>query len=780
MIYNFASPGATLPQLPKLPIMRAGPGILPRSSVSRCTRTATNAACLQMCLLLAFMVGEIRADDQPATDAPPVSSSVEKLFEKVRPSVVIITFAGRDGGREGLGTGFVVGSDGLIATNLHVIGEARPVAVETADGKRFEVTVIEASDRPADLALIRIDAHNLTPLELGDSDTLKQGQPVVAVGNPHGLTHSVVSGIVSGQREIDGRQMIQLAIPIEPGNSGGPLLDLEGRVHGLLTMKSQVTPNLGFAVAINRLKPLIEKPNPIPMSRWLAMGAPDPKHWQPLLGGRWRQKAGKLIVDGLGQGFGGRTLCLSQLDVPETPYELAVSVRLDDEAGAAGLVFASDGGNRHFGFYPSAGKLRLTQFDGPDVTTWQVLEERPSPDYLPGDWNTLKVRVDREKVVCYVNGHVVIESTRAQPNPGRAGLAKFRDTRAEFKGFVLAKEIAATRLDDAVVDRVDEALAGVSTQGEIDSALLDRLAPEGEAAVAVLRDRAKQLDRQASRVRQIAAAVYSQQVLAELGTELSQGEAEIDLLHAALLIARLDNDELDVKAYGEQFQRLADELKGRIASDADDAARLQALDDYLFTECGFHGSRGDYYNRRNSYINEVLDDREGIPITLSLVYMELARRLGLNVVGIGLPGHFVVAWQPADGEPQLIDVFERGQRLTREQAQSRVLGATGQPLDDEHLKPVGKSALLVRMLRNLQALAGRNRDMPALLRYLDAILTITPDSPDDRMYRAFYRYQSGHSRLALEDIDWLLSHDPPGIDLERVAQLRDAILTRGN
>lgn len=729
-------------------------------------------------LVLAAVGAGARADDQAVSPpAATLPASVEKLFEKVRPSVVIITFAGRDGGREGQGTGFVVGPNGLIATNLHVLGEARPIHVETADGKRFDVTVIEASDRAADLALVRIGATDLPSLQLGDSEALKEGQPVVAVGNPHGLTHSVVTGVVSGQREINGQQMIQLAIPIEPGNSGGPLLDLEGRVHGLLTMKSQVTANLGFAVPINRLKPLVEKPNPIPIARWLVLGTPDPRQWSPLFGGHWRQKAGKLIVDGVGRGFGGRTLCLSQLEVPEAPYEVAVTVRLDDEAGAAGLVFASDGDNRHFGFYPSAGKLRLTQFDGPDVTTWQVLEERPSPDYLPGDWNTLKVRVDREKVVCYVNGRVAIESTRAQPNPGRVGLAKFRNTRAEFKGFALAKELPSAALDQALAARVDEALAG-GPQAEIDRELIDRLAPEGDAAVDVLNQRARQLDRQAARVRQIAAAVYEARVLAELKRELDRKEAEIDLVYAALLIARLDNAELDVAAYRAQFERLADELKGRVPAEADATTKLKTLDDYLFNDSGFHGSRGDYYNRRNSYVNEVLDDREGIPITLSLVYMELARRLGVDVAGIGLPGHFVVGWQPAPGEQQLIDVFDRGERLTREQAQARVLGDTGQPLDDEYLKPVEKRAMLVRMLHNLQSIAGRERDLPAFLRYLDAILTITPDSADERMYRAVYRYQNGQGRLALEDIDWLLSHDPPGIDLERIAQLRDAIMRR--
>ena len=222
--------------------------------------------------------------------------------------------------------------DGLIATNLHVIGEARPISVETNDGRRHEVAAIHASDRMADLALLRIAAEGLTPLELADSDSLKQGQPVVAVGNPHGLTHSVVTGVVSGEREIDGRKMIQLAIPIEPGNSGGPLMDMQGRVYGLLTMKSAVTANLGFAVPSNRLKPLLEKPNPISMERWLLIGALDPREWKPLFGARWRQRGGRVTVDGAGAGFGGRSLCLSQAQPPELPYEVAVVVKLDDES----------------------------------------------------------------------------------------------------------------------------------------------------------------------------------------------------------------------------------------------------------------------------------------------------------------------------------------------------------------------------------------------------------------------------------------------------------------
>lgn len=738
-------------------------------------RVGASRGILRLLVVVATIV-PIAAHASADDSLPP---SVEKLVEKIRPSVVVITFAGRDGQREGLGTGFVVGSDGLIATNLHVIGEARPISVETADGKRHEVTVIEASDRAADLALVRINAGNLPALGLGDSDSLKQGQPIVAVGNPHGLAHSVVTGVVSAQREIDGRPVIQVAIPIEPGNSGGPLLDLEGRVHGLLTMKSQVTANLGFAVPINRLKPLIDNPNPVPMNRWVAIGAPDPAQWKPLFGGRWRQKAGKLLVEGPGQGFGGRTLCIAQQDVPETPYELAVSVRLDNEAGAAGLIFASDGGNRHFGFYPSAGKLRLTQFDGPDVTTWHVLEERPSPHYLPGEWNTIKVRVESDKVACYVNGHLLIESTRAQPNPGQAGVAKFRDTRAEFKDFQLAKEILQPRVDEVLSQRVDQWIDGLPSNGEIDAETVEKFTPDGQLAVAALRDKARQLDQQAAKVRQLATAIYEQRVLAELSKELEKGDDEIDLVRGALLIARLDNDELDVAAYCNQLARLCGELKSRVPAEADAAARLDALDDFLFNQQGFHGSRGDYYNHHNGYLNDVLDDREGLPIMLSLIYRELAQHIGLAVDGIGLPGHFIVAWKPEMGETVYIDVFDRGRRRTLEQVHAKVLDVTGQPLSEEDLKPVSKRSWLMRVVRSLQSMMRRSRDMPGMLRYLDAVLTISPDSAEDRMYRALFRYQTGQGHRALVDIDWLLAHEPPGIDLPHVSQLRDAILNRG-
>jgi regulator of sirC expression with transglutaminase-like and TPR domain len=744
------------------------------------------AQLLASCILLSWLhlaaAGEDRKaplppdkpNPNPAASAP---KSVEQITALARKSVVVITFTGRDGKRQWLGTGFVVGREGLIATNLHVIGEARPITVETVDGKRCEVTSIHASDRLRDLALLRIAQKELPPLELGDSDQLQEGQAVVALGNPVGLTYSVVAGVVSGKREIEGRPMIQLAIPIEPGNSGGPLLDMQGRVQGILTMKSLVTRNLGFAVPINQLQALLKKPNPIPMARWLRLGTLDPAEWKTVFEANWKQRAGKILAEGFGTSFGGRSLCLWQGAVPALPYELAVTVRLDDEAGAAGLAFHADGGDKHYGFYPSAGQLRLTRFDGPDVYSWKILRQESSPYYRPGEWNTLKVRIEKDKILCYVNNHLVMEESAQGIDGGQAGLAKFRATRAEFKNFQLAKQLGPLSLPPELVKRITKSIEGLTPQALASSALISSLLPDAPASVEVLRERAKLLEQQAAQLRALAATVHEKQVQSELVKLLQAKEADIDLLTAALLIARLDNDELDIAAYRKEIDRMVRELTASLPRGAEEAAKLAALNKYLFTERGFHGSRSDYYNRANSYLNEVIDDREGLPITLSVLYIELARRLGVKVVGIGLPGHFIVQHVPAQGEGQMIDVYEGGRTLSREEAGQIVRTLTGNEIREEDLRPVSKQAILLRMLHNLLGLTPSEDDMKGALRYLDTILAIAPEAAKERLLRATGRLQTGDRAGAREDVEWLLQHEPGGIDREQVLELR-RLLTR--
>eukprot|EP00913_Durusdinium_trenchii_P028328 g26556.t1 len=698
-----------------------------------------------------------KAGEKPATG----EKTVAELTALVRKSVVVVTFAGRDGKTLGLGSGFIISPDGLIATNLHVIGEARAISVKTADGKTYPVTSIHATERRMDLAIIQIDAKNLPALPLGDSRTIRQGEKIVAIGNPRGLTYSVVSGVVSGRRTIDEKPVFQLAIPIEPGNSGGPMLDMQGRVHGILTLKSLVTRDLGFAVRINALKPLLKSPNPVPMSRWLTIGALDKRDWQPLFGANWRQRAGRVSVSGRGVGFGGRSIVLSKKSPPKLPYEVAVSIKLDDESGAAGLAFHADGNNRHYGFYPTNGKLRLSRFEGPDVYSWKVLTEIRCPQYRPNEWNTLKVRLEKGRIKCFCNGECVIESTDSAFDSGRVGLAKFRDTVAEFKRFTVAKSIPSQRPSPTRIAEIEKLVRDIGVKRPPKSKLVGSLLEQPRQTGTVLQERARNLEQQAKRLRQLAKAVHETATRKQLAKLFQAKDSDkVDLLHAALLIARIDNDEVDVAAYLRQVDRMAADVKKRFKNARTEQARLQLLDKYLFEELGYHGSRTNYYSRSNSYLNEVIDDREGLPIAVSLLYMELARRVGLKVVGVGLPGHFVVRFEPKKGKSELIDPFERGKRWTREEAIKQVETRLNRKFDEQDLVAQSPTEILIRMQRNLMGVARDANDPEAMLRYVETILVLQPDSGIDRWFRAVLNYQTSRYEEALADVDWVIQKRP--------------------
>jgi len=704
-------------------------------------------------------------------------ASVEELAAGVRQSIVVVSFLGRSGKPVGLGTGFVISSDGIIATNLHVIGEARPIEVRLADGQVHKVQSVHASDPTMDLALLKIDAKGLAALELGDSDKLKQGQQVVAIGNPKGLKYSVVSGVVSGRRELDGRPMLQLAIPIEEGNSGGPVLDLDGRVCGIVTLKSLVTRNLGYAVAINALKKLITRPNPVPMSRWLTVGLLDPKRWTTVGDAEWNQRAGRLRVSGQSGGFGGRALCLSSKKTPTDAFALAVDVKLSDESGAAGLVFHSNGGDKHYGFYPTNGQLRLTRFDGPTVFSWNVLSTVRTRHYRPGEWNTLRVRLAANKIQCFVNGQMVIESNDGLYGDGRVGLAKFRDTQAEFKRFRFGADLETDLPKPDVIAQILDMTASMPTDRPPSSELVRSILEREHRSSRVLQRQARKLEKTARRLRELAAGIQLKSVQQEILKGLSQKEDDIDLLRLALLVARIDNPELEIETYVADVARIVEAIQDKLPDKADDRQRVQAVDQHLFQNLGFHGSRTLYYHRSNSYLNEVIDDREGLPISLSVLYIAIAARLDVKVVGIGLPGHFVVRCEPKQGEGFLIDVFDRGKRMTRQQAEELAVNNTQAPFRNEYLEPQSKQAIVVRMLRNLQGVAIRSEDRESLLRYVDTLVLLEPDVGEHKWMRAVLYLQTGRIDESIADADWILEHQPAGIDRTRVLELRRHLQT---
>jgi len=718
-------------------------------------------------LLVACMTGLLFAMERAgaAEGKAPQEKSVADIAEAVKPSLVKVIQVGRKG-MDGLGSGFVVRADGLIATNRHVIGDARRIRVETSDGKVEEVTEVFASDAHLDLAILRIARKDLKPLPLGDSDKLRQGDRIVAMGNPEGLAYSVVEGVVSEpQRDIEGLKMIQVALPIERGNSGGPLLDRQGRVLGLLTLKSARTDNLGFAMPVNELKKLIAKPNPVPMSRWLTIGVLNPRVWKPLMGAQWTQRAGVVSVEQPGDGFGGRALCLWMEEKPGAQFEAEVTVRLDDEAGAAGLTFCSDGGDRHYGFYPTGGKMRLTRFDGADVFTWKILADAASDAYRPGEWNTLRVRVDDDRIQCFVNGRQVFDQPDAELRGGHAGLCKFRGTVASYKGFRIGNDLVEKPPDPALTKGLRKSMDGFLTGKKDRERAMDALLQNPVLSRRILGEKRKALEQSAASLRELENDLHRGALARELTQQLSQPDEKADLLRCALLISRHDNPDLDIGSYEREFGRMVDELKDDAEIKNGTLPAVRRITAYLFEQNGFHGSRQDYESRSNSYINEVLDDREGLPITLSILYLELASRLGVkNVAGIPLPMRFMVGYrEKAEGEFSLLDVFDGGKSLTMAEARALVAGDT--PIPDETMQPAKKKDIILRMIRNLigRAVAAGNpaKEAPP---YFNLLLALDPQAFRERLTRARMRELARDDAGAAEDITWLIEHPPKEFD----------------
>lgn len=718
--------------------------------------------------------GKAVDDTQTQKQADVSADEIKQVVDMVRPALVSISSTDRDGKKHGVGTGFAISADGLVVTNLHVIGENRRFQVEASGGRKLPVTAIHATDRLYDLAIIKVDPGEspLKFLELGRAEDGPAGTSVVVMGNPLGWKNSVVSGIISGNREIEGRRMLQLALPIEPGNSGGPVVDRLGKVLGIVTMKSLVTDNLGFAIEVDALKKLREHPNSIPYTHWLTIDRMPAARWKTSGGADWRQRAGRIQVSGSGAGFAGRALCIAADDPPEFPYELAVQVRLDDEAGAAGLVFHSDGADRHYGFYPSAGRMRFTAFQGPNVFSWRVLHDQASEHYHPGEWNELKVRVQKDRILCYANGHLVFETTDSTFEKGKVGLAKFRDTSATFRQFRSGEKIESpivTEEQRSFVLGTADSIGDVASMSEFD---VRQLADEPDRNATILAGRLAELKKETVRLEALGREVRLQGTIKKLRDVTERDE--LPLLYAAILLGKVDDEEVNVAAYREYVRQLAESIRPRfpVGDDVTAKQKFEVVRKVVFGELGFHGSRHEYYHPANSHMHRVIDDREGLPISLSVFYIALAKDLDLKVEGIGLPGHFVVREVHSDEEGQYVDPFEGGKLLDRKDAERIVRENTGAAMTDAMLEPVDEMAILQRMTNNLIGAAERRRDSTALRRYLELAVTLDSESSQYRGMRALARFQVKLREMALEDLQWFFDNQPEGVDLNRIEELR--------
>jgi regulator of sirC expression with transglutaminase-like and TPR domain len=207
-------------------------------------------------------------------------------------------------------------------------------------------------------------------------------------------------------------------------------------------------------------------------------------------------------------------------------------------------------------------------------------------------------------------------------------------------------------------------------------------------------------------------------------------DEEIDLALAGLLVGQWDHPNLDVAHYLAEIDRIADTARRILEHEQGDHRILRALNRTLFEHLGFRGNHDDYYDPKNSFLSDVLDRRLGIPITLSIVYLEVGRRLGLEISGLSFPGHFLVRCEDRDGIV-VLDAYHQGVTLDADDLEDRlqrVLG-DGAELDDSYLEPASKRQIIGRVLSNLARIYRRDGDT---LRELEVYERLAIVEPHDR------------------------------------------------
>jgi regulator of sirC expression with transglutaminase-like and TPR domain len=239
-----------------------------------------------------------------------------------------------------------------------------------------------------------------------------------------------------------------------------------------------------------------------------------------------------------------------------------------------------------------------------------------------------------------------------------------------------------------------------------------------------------------------------------------------DLAHATLVLARLAYPDLDVPQYLRRFDDLAQTASAQLPTGS---ARATTLARVLFTEMGFRGNTANYTDPRNSFLNDVLDRRLGIPITLSVLYVEVARRLRIPADGVGLPGHFVVR-VIREGRPIYLDPFHGGIEISEDQCRQRVAESTqgAMSLSADHLAPVDGRYILTRMLNNLKNNYARMGDYPRAIQVVQRLRLLNPDDAAEQRNLGLLLAQAGRHAEAIGLLEAYLRAEPDAPDADAI------------
>jgi regulator of sirC expression with transglutaminase-like and TPR domain len=262
-------------------------------------------------------------------------------------------------------------------------------------------------------------------------------------------------------------------------------------------------------------------------------------------------------------------------------------------------------------------------------------------------------------------------------------------------------------------------------------------------------------------------------------------EAQLDLAEAALCIAWEDQGAGEPEVALRELDAIADAVRPRISGLRRPPNIIGVLNAYLFDELGFRGNTWHYSDPANSFLDHVLATRAGLPITLSVIYMEVGRRLGLPIVGLALPGHFLARYM-APGDDMFVDPFNRGRMWTHAECEAQVAGFYGSAtpaLIEQIMAPPSGRDILIRMLRNLKNIYVESGDLSHALMAVERIILLAPNDAQEVRDRGLLRARVGRFHGALEDLDRYARMAPHAPDLAQIRQQVRVIadrLARGN
>lgn len=258
--------------------------------------------------------------------------------------------------------------------------------------------------------------------------------------------------------------------------------------------------------------------------------------------------------------------------------------------------------------------------------------------------------------------------------------------------------------------------------------------------------------------------------------EVKDKEKTIDLSKASLYYAQAEYPDLEVSKYLDYLDKIAENIKANINSSFYPLQVIKAINNHLFDKLNFQGNKQDYYNPDNSYLNKVIDTGMGIPITLSVIYLEIAKRINFPMVGIGMPGHFIIRPDFEDAGI-FVDVFNRGEILFEQDCEEKLSQLYQKPvkLEPRFLAPVTNHQILARMLNNLKQIYLHQRQFNKVLSIVEGILIIFPHNPYEIRDRGLLYYEMARWQEATQDLKFYLKTIPDAEDSPMIKMLLNKI-----